>query len=71
MAKKTAKNEKAETAAPVESGETAKYEAIDKCYGFQDRYYNAGDKVEVTAEAIAALDDNMTKYFKKHFKKVS
>jgi len=71
MAKKTTKTDKPETTAPVASEEAAKYEAIDKCYGFQDRYYNPGDRITVTAAEIEALDDNMTEYFKKHFKKVS
>lgn len=67
MAKKA---EKAPVA-PEGSDEAATYEAIDKCYGFQDRYYNAGDKVKVTAAEIDGLNPNMQKYFKKHFKKVS
>jgi hypothetical protein len=47
----------------------AKYEAIDKCYGFQDRYYEKGDKIEVNTTEIKNMTSDMLKYFKKHFKK--
>ena len=48
----------------------AVYTANEKCYGFQERYYDKGDTVEVTAEEIKSMNPDMKKHFTRFFTKV-